>query len=151
MVCYWSLSLSLLFHFLSTFIPFSHLVPLFCVAGFAQSANRRLPQLQACHRRRRWHRWISSFSPFFVIYFRVRVRVISQFVLSGSRNDLGYSIIQNISAPSYTSGSMNLTIIIYLFRVKRFAGKTTFVKRHLTGEFEKKYEREILSLLFYYY
>ena len=22
------------------------------------------------------------------------------------------------------------------------AGKTTFVKRHLTGEFEKKYERE---------
>lgn len=22
-----------------------------------------------------------------------------------------------------------------------FAGKTTFVKRHLTGEFEKKYER----------
>ena len=23
------------------------------------------------------------------------------------------------------------------------AGKTTFVKRHLTGEFEKKYEREI--------
>lgn len=25
-----------------------------------------------------------------------------------------------------------------------FTGKTTFVKRHLTGEFEKKYEREIL-------
>jgi len=25
-----------------------------------------------------------------------------------------------------------------------FAGKTTFVKRHLTGEFEKKYERKIL-------
>ena len=25
-----------------------------------------------------------------------------------------------------------------------FAGKTTFVKRHLTGEFEKKYERECL-------
>lgn len=24
----------------------------------------------------------------------------------------------------------------------RFTGKTTFVKRHLTGEFEKKYERE---------
>jgi hypothetical protein len=23
-----------------------------------------------------------------------------------------------------------------------FAGKTTFVKRHLTGEFEKKYERK---------
>lgn len=23
------------------------------------------------------------------------------------------------------------------------AGKTTFVKRHLTGEFEKKYEREL--------
>ena len=26
----------------------------------------------------------------------------------------------------------------------RLAGKTTFVKRHLTGEFEKKYEREYL-------
>jgi hypothetical protein len=26
----------------------------------------------------------------------------------------------------------------------RNAGKTTFVKRHLTGEFEKKYERECL-------
>lgn len=25
-----------------------------------------------------------------------------------------------------------------------FAGKTTFVKRHLTGEFEKKYERKFL-------
>lgn len=25
-----------------------------------------------------------------------------------------------------------------------FAGKTTFVKRHLTGEFEKKYERMCL-------
>ena len=25
------------------------------------------------------------------------------------------------------------------------AGKTTFVKRHLTGEFEKKYERESLA------
>ncbi|RZC06199.1 GTP-binding nuclear protein Ran-3 [Glycine soja] len=52
------------------------------------------------------------FSPFSVIHFRVRVRVrvISQFVLSGSRNDLG---------------------------------KTTFVKRHLTGEFEKKYEPTI--------
>jgi len=23
-----------------------------------------------------------------------------------------------------------------------FAGKTTYVKRHLTGEFEKKYERK---------
>jgi len=27
--------------------------------------------------------------------------------------------------------------------VTKFAGKTTFVKRHLTGEFEKKYERKI--------
>ena len=27
------------------------------------------------------------------------------------------------------------------------AGKTTFVKRHLTGEFEKKYEREICAHL----
>jgi hypothetical protein len=25
-----------------------------------------------------------------------------------------------------------------------FAGKTTYVKRHLTGEFEKKYERKYL-------
>ena len=25
------------------------------------------------------------------------------------------------------------------------SGKTTFVKRHLTGEFEKKYERECLG------
>lgn len=24
------------------------------------------------------------------------------------------------------------------------AGKTTFVKRHITGEFEKKYERKLL-------
>ncbi len=27
------------------------------------------------------------------------------------------------------------------------AGKTTFVKRHLTGEFEKKYEREYAGCL----
>lgn len=27
-----------------------------------------------------------------------------------------------------------------------YAGKTTFVKRHLTGEFEKKYERKLLPL-----
>jgi len=27
--------------------------------------------------------------------------------------------------------------------VAKFAGKTTFVKRHITGEFEKKYERKI--------
>lgn len=26
-----------------------------------------------------------------------------------------------------------------------FTGKTTFVKRHLTGEFEKKYERTCLD------
>lgn len=29
-----------------------------------------------------------------------------------------------------------------------FAGKTTFVKRHLTGEFEKKYERKSLNSVF---
>ena len=28
------------------------------------------------------------------------------------------------------------------FFAAHFAGKTTFVKRHLTGEFEKKYERK---------
>ena len=27
-----------------------------------------------------------------------------------------------------------------------YAGKTTFVKRHLTGEFEKKYERKFVDL-----
>jgi hypothetical protein len=27
-------------------------------------------------------------------------------------------------------------------------GKTTFVKRHLTGEFEKKYERKLICILF---
>lgn len=30
-------------------------------------------------------------------------------------------------------------------------GKTTFVKRHLTGEFEKKYERMISVLLFLFF
>jgi len=29
------------------------------------------------------------------------------------------------------------------------AGKTTFVKRHLTGEFEKKYERKFDEFRFY--
>ena len=29
------------------------------------------------------------------------------------------------------------------------AGKTTFVKRHLTGEFEKKYERKCLAVVSY--
>jgi GTP-binding nuclear protein Ran len=29
-------------------------------------------------------------------------------------------------------------------------GKTTFVKRHLTGEFEKKYERKLWTHIIYY-
>jgi GTPase SAR1 family protein len=40
-----------------------------------------------------------------------------------------------------------------IFFLSGHAGKTTFVKRHLTGEFEKKYEREFIifkfSFIFY--
>jgi len=37
----------------------------------------------------------------------------------------------------------NHVITIWTLLLSKFAGKTTFVKRHLTGEFEKKYERTI--------
>lgn len=34
-------------------------------------------------------------------------------------------------------------VLIILFRIINYLGKTTFVKRHLTGEFEKKYEATV--------
>lgn len=37
-----------------------------------------------------------------------------------------------------------LTLTDFLLLI---VGKTTFVKRHLTGEFEKKYERKYIALL----
>lgn len=35
-----------------------------------------------------------------------------------------------------------LVVVLSKFCDSAVTGKTTFVKRHLTGEFEKKYERE---------
>ncbi len=38
----------------------------------------------------------------------------------------------------------NKVTFLILHSMVYFAGKTTYVKRHLTGEFEKKYERKYL-------
>lgn len=38
--------------------------------------------------------------------------------------------------------SLHLKVILLIWNWFADAGKTTFVKRHLTGEFEKKYERK---------
>jgi GTPase SAR1 family protein len=34
-------------------------------------------------------------------------------------------------------------LLIFVCGIINFSGKTTFVKRHLTGEFEKKYEATV--------
>ena len=43
---------------------------------------------------------------------------------------------------------IDLSVCVCLFFFWMVAGKTTFVKRHLTGEFEKKYERKGLEWCF---
>ena len=43
--------------------------------------------------------------------------------------------------------AVNIPLVNSIRNSSCHAGKTTFVKRHLTGEFEKKYEREICTHL----
>jgi hypothetical protein len=45
-------------------------------------------------------------------------------------------------AVGYHASAPTIELIVSDHSSLLFAGKTTFVKRHLTGEFEKKYERK---------
>jgi hypothetical protein len=71
----------------------------------------------------------------------IGISALPMLVLHWSYNNCGYEALGRQAILSLMPVSFSVSKHSYLFLV----GKTTFVKRHLTGEFEKKYEREYLS------
>lgn len=55
-----------------------------------------------------------------------------------------YELLLEVIFAVYFSFRLKIELYLTMVGLKIGSGKTTFVKRHLTGEFEKKYEREFL-------
>ena len=93
-----------------------------CTSGLARTADPgELPIFQARHSWRWRHRFGFLLMMWLYLAFDLLL-VCLPLIFKSQRNDI------------------NMIIFNY-------AGKTTFVKRHLTGEFEKKYERKYIDLL----